>query len=40
MCSATNEDEHAVSTETAGPSRPNVYARRPDATLLEPPVKR
>ncbi len=24
QCSATNEDEHAVSTVTAGPSRPKV----------------
>ena len=24
MCSATKEDEHAVSTVTAGPRRPNV----------------
>src|ERR1700691_239849 len=33
-CSATSEEEHAVSTETAGPSKPNVYATRPDKTLL------
>jgi hypothetical protein len=35
---ATSEDEHAVSTVTAGPSRPNVYASRPDATLDALPV--
>ncbi len=23
-CNATNDDEHAVSTVTAGPSKPNV----------------
>src|SRR5580692_9352650 len=39
-CSATSEEEHAVSTETAGPSRPSTYATRPDATLAEPPVIR
>ncbi|CAM5551655.1 hypothetical protein SANTM175S_08271 [Streptomyces antimycoticus] len=32
-CSATSDDEHAVSTVTAGPSRPKVYATRPDTTL-------
>ena len=37
-CSATSDDEHAVSTVTAGPSRPNVYATRPDATLAVLPV--
>ncbi|GAA3673026.1 hypothetical protein GCM10022420_061900 [Streptomyces iranensis] len=39
-CIATNDDEHAVSTVTAGPSRPNVYATRPDATLDVFPVSR
>ncbi|PSK43397.1 hypothetical protein B0E38_07854 [Streptomyces sp. 111WW2] len=33
-CSATRDEEHAVSTDTAGPSKPKVYAIRPDATLL------
>ena len=37
-CNATNDDEHAVSTVTAGPSNPNVYATRPDATLPVVPV--
>ena len=32
-CSATSDDEHAVSTVTAGPSSPKVYATRPDSTL-------
>jgi hypothetical protein len=32
-CIATNDDEHAVSTVTAGPSNPNAYATRPDTTL-------
>ncbi|EPQ72360.1 hypothetical protein DSM43518_03210 [Mycobacterium marinum] len=32
-CNATNDDEHAVSTDTAGPSSPNKYATRPEATL-------
>ena len=33
---ATSEDEQAVSMETAGPSNPNVYARRPETTRLNP----
>ncbi|PSK61768.1 hypothetical protein B0E53_06330 [Micromonospora sp. MH33] len=37
-CSATREEEQAVSTETAGPSRPSVYDTRPDATAAAPPV--
>ncbi|RGC65100.1 hypothetical protein C5N14_30380 [Micromonospora sp. MW-13] len=37
-CSATSEDEQAVSTVTAGPSNPNEYATRPDSTLAEAPV--
>ena len=40
MCSATNDDEHAVSTDTAGPSSPNTYDTRPDATLDDCPVSR
>src|SRR4029453_5512424 len=32
-CNATSADEHAVSTVTAGPSRPSVYDTRPDITL-------
>ncbi len=37
-CSDTRDDEHAVSTVTAGPSRPKVYERRPDTTLAAMPV--
>ena len=37
-CNATNDDEHAVSTETAGPSNPNTYDTRPEATLPAPPL--
>ncbi len=33
-----HEKPHTVSTLTAGPQRPNVYASRPDATLIAPPV--
>jgi hypothetical protein len=40
MCSATNDDEHAVSTEIAGPSRPSVYATRPVTMLPSAPVPR
>ncbi|GAA2552877.1 hypothetical protein GCM10010435_24000 [Winogradskya consettensis] len=39
-CNATSADEQAVSTVTAGPSRPNVYATRPDSTLAAVPVAR
>ncbi len=39
-CSATSDDEQAVSTVTAGPSRPNTYDSRPDTTLLATPVLR
>ncbi len=37
-CSATSDEEHAVSTVTAGPSRPNVYESRPEMTLAALPV--
>src|ERR1035441_7878896 len=37
-CSATSEDEHAVSTVTAGPSSPSVYDTRPETTLAAVPV--
>ena len=37
-CNATSDDEHAVSTVTAGPSVPKTYASRPDATLADTPV--
>jgi hypothetical protein len=40
QCIATNDDEHAVSTDTAGPSRPNTYETRPEATLAAEPVNR
>ncbi|GCE02634.1 hypothetical protein EHYA_10411 [Embleya hyalina] len=36
-CSATRDDEHAVSILTAGPSRPRTYETRPDAMLAELP---
>ncbi|MDX2766143.1 hypothetical protein PV386_48855, partial [Streptomyces europaeiscabiei] len=32
-CKATSDDEHAVSTVTAGPRNPNEYDTRPDNTL-------
>ena len=35
---ATSDDEHAVSTDIAGPSNPSAYATRPDATLAVVPV--
>src|SRR5450755_2285145 len=37
-CNATSDDEHAVSTDNAGPSSPNTYATRPDTTLPSRPV--
>ncbi len=37
-CTATSDDEHAVSVDTAGPSRPSVYDTRPEATLSREPV--
>ncbi len=37
-CSATSEEEQAVSTVSAGPSSPSVYATRPEATLEVLPV--
>ncbi len=33
QCRDTSEDEHAVSTVTAGPSNPKTYATRPEKTL-------
>ena len=39
-CSATSEDEHAVSTDTAGPSRPSTYDTRPEITADAVPVSR
>ncbi len=39
-CRATSDDEQAVSTVTAGPSRPRVYETRPEITLVEAPVIR
>ena len=32
-CSATSDDEQAVSTDTVGPSSPSTYATRPETTL-------
>ena len=37
-CTATNDDEHAVSTVTAGPSSPSEYEIRPDITAFAVPV--
>src|SRR5262245_25252118 len=37
-CTATSEDEHAVSSETHGPWKPNVNEMRPAAALSAPPV--
>ena len=37
-CNATSDDEHAVSTDIAGPCRPSTYAMRPDTMLCAKPV--
>ncbi|GID94507.1 hypothetical protein Adi01nite_39190 [Amorphoplanes digitatis] len=37
-CSATSDDEHAVSTVSAGPSSPRAYDTRPEMTLAVRPV--
>src|ERR1700751_3498033 len=37
-CTATNDDEQAVSTAIDGPLKPNMYERRPAAALNEFPV--
>ncbi|GLY15226.1 hypothetical protein Kisp01_22410 [Kineosporia sp. NBRC 101677] len=37
-CTATSEEEHAVSRVRVGPSRPRVYETRPDSTLPAVPV--
>ena len=37
-CTATSDDEHAVSTVIAGPCRPSVYEIRPESTLPAWPV--
>ena len=39
-CSVTSDDEQAVSTVRAGPSKPKEYAMRPDRTLAAMPVSR
>ncbi|PSK61881.1 hypothetical protein B0E53_06217 [Micromonospora sp. MH33] len=39
-CSATSDEEQAVSTVTAGPSSPSRYAIRPETTLVTVPVSR
>ncbi len=38
QCRATREEEQAVSIVTAGPSRPIVYATRPETTLPRVPL--
>ncbi|GAB2724965.1 hypothetical protein GCM10010442_53010 [Kitasatospora kifunensis] len=38
-CSATSEEEQAVSTVTAGPTVPKKYDRRPETTLVALPVR-
>ncbi len=38
QCRATSDEEHAVSSVTAGPSSPKAYATRPDTTLAALPV--
>jgi hypothetical protein len=35
---ATSDDEHAVSTVTAGPSSPSTYDTRPEVALAAMPV--
>ena len=37
-CSATSDEEHAVSTLMLGPSSPRMYETRPDAIAALPPV--
>ena len=39
-CTATKDDEHAVSTVTAGPSSPSTYDTRPENTAPDTPVPR
>ncbi|PSK62163.1 hypothetical protein B0E53_05930 [Micromonospora sp. MH33] len=39
-CSATSDDEQAVSTVTAGPSKPRAYATRPELMLPAMPRPR
>jgi hypothetical protein len=39
-CTATSDDEQAVSIVIAGPCRPSTYDRRPEATLDAFPVDR
>src|SRR3954447_22414187 len=39
-CSATSDDEHAVSTVTAGPSSPSAYDTRPEITAAAVPVSK
>ncbi len=38
QCMATREEEQAVSTVTAGPSRPRAYETRPEAMLGAVPL--
>jgi hypothetical protein len=37
-CSATSDDEHAVSIVSDGPCNPSMYDSRPEITLLAFPV--
>ena len=37
-CTATNEEEHAVSRAMAGPSSPRAYATLPATVLKEVPL--
>ncbi len=39
-CSATSDDEHAVSIERLGPCRPSANEIRPEATLVTVPIAR
>ncbi|CAM5711684.1 putative protein OS=Streptomyces fumanus OX=67302 GN=GCM10018772_62460 PE=4 SV=1 [Streptomyces fumanus] len=39
-CRPTSEDEQAVSTVTAGPSKPKAYDSRPEAALPVLPISR
>ena len=39
-CTATSDDEQAVSTATLGPCRPSTYDSRPAATLSALPGRR
>ena len=38
-CKADIDEEHAVSMARQGPSKPNVYEIRPQAVLMQVPVR-